>query len=106
MACGLRVPDPRKLPHFASWPRLSPGEPAQQTSQVVRRGGDLVPFADIHQAPQPRPPRPTRFADVGEAAFAHLAPPPLQGLPLVPLHPPPVAGYGPLKRLRLIDPLR
>jgi hypothetical protein len=39
----------------------------------VRRGRNQVAFANLVDAPQPRSPRPARFADMGEAPLDPLA---------------------------------
>ena len=86
--------------------RADPEHRAQDQTQVVRRGRNQVPLADVHQPTDPRPPRPAGLAGVREAPLHPFAAPPLQPFAPRPLDPAPIAPEGrlPLGRLALPPP--
>ena len=53
-----------------------------------------VGLADVGRAPQPAPSPSAGLADVGETAFAFLAPVALQAFALLPAYPPLVGAEG------------
>src|SRR5262245_30939912 len=53
---------------------------AHEDAEVVRRGRDQVPLANVLDAGEPGAPRAAGFADVGEAPLQALAAEPLQFL--------------------------